>query len=427
MALKFGDNNEILVDDSFRAVLVGIGQGEALERSMDELAALVEAAGGEAAGYLSQDVRKVHPAFYIGAGKVEELAIVCDSLAADTVVFDEELTGAQIRNLEEKTKVRVIDRTILILDIFARRATSREGKLQVEQAQLEYRLPRLLGFGRALSRQGGGIGTRGPGEKQLETDRRHIQRRMDDIRRELSKAKVTADTKSSRRRESGVKVAALVGYTNAGKSALMNRFLDLEGKDEKDVYSENMLFATLDAEQRGIRIPDGGDVILSDTVGFVSKLPHTLVKAFEATLEEVVRADVLLHVVDASREDREFCMDVTRSVLKEIGAGDIPEILVWNKADLLEDPEDLPLSDPGIAVSAKTGQGMDRLLNAMKETLFAGNTEVTLLVPYERGDVVSYLYGRAGVRSLEHTEEGTVIRCDLSREDLRRLREYVVI
>ena len=428
--IDFTENNEVRREDRFTAVLVGADLGrEDTERSLSELAALAEAAGGEAVGFVIQKMDRPRPATFIGKGKVEEIAALCGSGAADTVIFDEELTGAQIRNLEEALGVRVIDRTILILDIFARRATSREGKLQVELAQLQYRMPRLLGFGRSLSRLGGGIGTRGPGEKKLETDRRHIRARIDDIKAELARAEKTAALKSKQRHKNEIPTVALVGYTNAGKSAIMNRLLSLEGRDEKEVFSENMLFATLDAEQRSITPEKGRGFILSDTVGFVSKLPHDLIKAFRATLEEAAQADLLVHVVDVSAPDMEHCMDVTEQVLKEIGAGGKEMVIAYNKADLLCDglgPDGQPFlpARAGVLLSAKTGEGADVLLDEILAKLYGDSRTVTLLIPYARGDVLSFVCEKGVVASMEHTAEGTVVSVQLAAKDYDRVASY---
>lgn len=328
--------------------------------------------------------------------------------------------------------MRVIDRTILILDIFAARATSGEGKLQVELAQLQYRLPRLMGFGKALSRQGGGIGTRGPGEKKLETDRRHIERRIDDIKAEIARLTGTRSTQRARREKSEIPVVALVGYTNAGKSALMNRLLSLSEKEDKSVTEKDMLFATLDTAQRSIRLDSNHEFILIDTVGFVSKLPHSLVKAFKATLEEVNYADLLIHVTDASYDERDFHIDVTESVLKEIGAGGKERVLVYNKVDLLDDePETVStLLRSGdcetVCVSAKRGDGIDELVEIIKKKIFAGRVRAKLLVPYDKGDIVSRLCEKATVFSTEYTEHGTVIDAEMSAADAGRYREYIL-
>ena len=430
--INFDENNEIITERECRAILVGLETGGSIEYSMNELERLAEAAGCEVMGKMVQSAERRNGATYIGTGKVQELAELAESMEADTVIFNEELSGMQIRNLEEVLGVRVIDRTILILDIFAARATSGEGKLQVELAQLQYRLPRLMGFGKALSRQGGGIGTRGPGEKKLETDRRHIERRIDDIKAEIARLTGTRSTQRARREKSEIPVVALVGYTNAGKSALMNRLLSLSEKEDKSVTEKDMLFATLDTAQRSIRLDSNHEFILIDTVGFVSKLPHSLVKAFKATLEEVNYADLLLHVTDASYDERDFHIDVTESVLKEIGAGGKERVLVYNKVDLLDDePETVStLLRSGdcetVCVSAKRGDGIDELVEIIEKKIFAGRVRAKLLVPYDKGDIVSRLCEKATVFSTEYTEYGTVIDAEMSAADAGRYREYIL-
>lgn len=430
--INFDENNEIITERECRAILVGLETGGSIEYSMNELERLAEAAGCEVMGKMVQSAERRNGATYIGTGKVQELAELAESMEADTVIFNEELSGMQIRNLEEALGVRVIDRTILILDIFAARATSGEGKLQVELAQLQYRLPRLMGFGKALSRQGGGIGTRGPGEKKLETDRRHIERRIDDIKAEIARLTGTRSTQRARREKSEIPVVALVGYTNAGKSALMNRLLSLSEKEDKSVTEKDMLFATLDTAQRSIRLDSNHEFILIDTVGFVSKLPHSLVKAFKATLEEVNYADLLLHVTDASYDERDFHIDVTESVLKEIGAGGKERVLVYNKVDLLDDePETAStLLRSGdcetVCVSAKRGDGIDELVEIIKKKIFAGRVRAKLLVPYDKGDIVSRLCEKATVFSTEYTEHGTVMDAEMSAADAGRYREYIL-
>lgn len=320
--LRFNENNEVIREEQYRAILVGLQRDEDISYSMEELKGLAEAAGAEVLGSMVQNLEKPNTATLIGKGKVEELAEMVKNMEADTVIFNDELTGMQLRNLEDAAGVRVIDRTILILDIFASRASSKEGKLQVELAQLQYRMPRLTGFGKSLSRLGGGIGTRGPGEKKLETDRRHIEKRMYDIKSELAQIKNTRGVQRARREKSEIPVVALVGYTNSGKSALMNRLLSMTEKEDKAVFEKNMLFATLDTQQRSVTLDTNHQFILVDTVGFVSKLPHSLVDSFKATLEEVAYADLLLHVVDSSYENHDFHIEVTNKVLEEIGAGD---------------------------------------------------------------------------------------------------------
>ena len=333
--LRFNDKNEIITEE-YRAVLVGIQLDKDISYSMEELAGLAEADGIEVAGMMVQAREKPDTATLIGKGKVAELAEMCEAMDVDTVIFNEELSGVQLRNLEEATGVRVIDRTILILDIFADRAASKEGKLQVELAQLQYRMPRLTGFGKSLSRLGGGIGTRGPGEKKLETDRRHITRRIDDIREELRRAEKSRQLQRAGREKSRLPVVALVGYTNSGKSAIMNRLLSMADNEEKTVASKDMLFATLDTQHRRITLEQGNEFILIDTVGFVSKLPHGLVEAFKSTLEEVKYADLLIHVVDSSYAERDFQIEVTDRVLGQIGAGSKEKLMAYNKIDLAD-------------------------------------------------------------------------------------------
>jgi len=373
--IKFDENNQIIASDEYSAIIVGLSRGEDISYSMEELQRLAEAANVEVLGTMIQNMERPNAATYIGKGKVEELAEMCKNMEADTVIFNDELSGMQIRNLEEATGVRVIDRTILILDIFASRATSREGKLQVELAQLQYRMPRLLGFGKSLSRLGAGIGTRGPGEKKLETDRRHIERRMDDIKAELENVKNIRGTQRARREKSEIPVVALVGYTNSGKSALMNRLLSIGEKEDKVVFEKDMLFATLDTSQRRIKLDGTNEFILVDTVGFVSKLPHQLVRAFKATLEEVNYADLLVHVVDASFENKDFHIEVTKKVLGEIGAAEKESILVCNKIDLCED-KFIPGAD--ICISAKYGENIDELLDLIKSKIFADRRKTNL-------------------------------------------------
>jgi len=425
--LRFNEENEVLTGDDYRAILVGIQLNEDISYSMEELAGLAEAAGVEVIGEMIQNKERPDRVTLIGKGKVEELSEMCANMEADTVIFNDELSGMQLRNLEDRLGVRVVDRTILILDIFAARATSREGKLQVELAQLQYRLPRLLGFGKSLSRLGGGIGTRGPGEKKLETDRRHIARRMDEIKRELAEVKANRGVQRAKRERSGIPVAALVGYTNSGKSAIMNRLLALSEKEEKSVFEKNMLFATLDTSQRLIRLDSNHEFILIDTVGFVSKLPHSLIEAFKATLEEVRYADLLIHVVDASYEACEFHIDVTEKVLSEIGAGDKETVFVYNKMDLVDGAAEAVLfGRPGIELSALTGQNVDELIGAIRSSLFSDQKMTRLLIPYHRGDISSYLCEKAKPEKMEYRDEGTYFEISLGEADRNRLQAFCV-
>ena len=424
---RFNENNEVLREDEYNAILVGLRLEEDITDSMEELEGLAEAAGASVLGQMIQAADRPNTATLIGKGKVEELAELVKAMEADMVVFNDELTGMQLRNLEDALGVRVIDRTILILDIFASRASSREGKLQVELAQLKYRLPRLTGFGKSLSRLGGGIGTRGPGEKKLETDRRHIERRMTDIKAELSQLKNTRSVQRSRREKNRIPVVALIGYTNSGKSALMNRLLSVAERDGKTVFEKDMLFATLDVQQRKVDLENGRQFILIDTVGFVRKLPHSLVEAFKATLEEVTYADLLLHVVDASYENYGFHIQVTDKVMEEIGAGNKEKILVFNKIDL---PHDHIIPEAGrenIEISAKEGTNLDALIEKIEEKIFGDMVDAKFLIPYDRGDLTSYLCEEAEVKATDYRENGTYLEVSLKEADYRRMKEYEVI
>ena len=424
--VRFNENNEVIRDEEYTAILAGIQLREDISYSMEELAGLAEADGVTVAGQMIQSLERPNTATLIGKGKVEELAELCRNMEADMVIFNDELSGVQLRNLEEALEVRVIDRTILILDIFADRAVSREGKLQVELAQLQYRMPRLTGFGRSLSRLGGGIGTRGPGEKKLETDRRHIAGRIDDIKAELARIGKTRQVQRSGREKSQIPVVALMGYTNSGKSAIMNRLLQLSEREEKTVSSQDMLFATLDTQHRKITLEQGSEFILIDTVGFVSRLPHSLVEAFKSTLEEVRYADLLIHVVDSSYENRDFYMEVTNKVIEQIGAGDKEQIVAYNKMDIAKS---VPLDVSGheaVYLSAKTGENVNVLVEKIREKIFGGRVEMTLLIPYQRGDITSYLCENAQIFSMEYEEEGTLLHGKLEREDALRYGSFAV-
>ena len=426
--VRFNENNEVIRDDEYRAILVGLQRSEDISYSMEELAGLAEAANVEVLGQMIQSLERPNTATLIGKGKVEELAEMAKNMEADTIIFNDELTGMQLRNIEDAVGVRVIDRTILILDIFADRATSREGKLQVELAQLAYRMPRLTGFGKSLSRLGGGIGTRGPGEKKLETDRRHIERRMYEIKSELAQLKSTRGVQRSRREKNEIPTVALVGYTNSGKSALMNQILSLSEKEDKTVFEKDMLFATLDTQQRSVKLDSNHSFILVDTVGFVSKLPHSLVEAFKATLEEVVCADLLVHVVDSAFENYDFQIDVTDKVLAEIGAAGKEKIMVYNKIDLVE-TSDAIVPRPGtdsVYISAKYGRNIDELLEKIKKSIFKDEVNAKLLVPYTKGDVSSYLCEKAKVDVMDYRENGTYFEVTLKESDYQRLKEYEI-
>jgi GTPase len=366
-------------DSAERAALVGLFNGSSRhfdpEHSLDELAGLAAAAGASVVLRVLQERPKPDPATFLGSGKVTSLAAACDELAADLVIFDNELTPAQLRNLEKALDRKVVDRTQLILDIFARRARTREGKLQVELAQLKYLLPRLVGSASALSRLGGGIGTRGPGETKLETDRRRIRHRIAVLAKDIESVRQHRAQLRERRHKAAVPTVALVGYTNAGKTTLFNL---LTGAD---AVASNALFVTLDPLVRKVRLPDRRELLVSDTVGFIDRLPHPLVAAFRATLEEVAAADLLLHVVDASTPDRERHINAVRSVLGEVGADKVPTVEIFNKVDLLDAAERTRLAalyPAGLTVSAKTGEGRDELVAAIEGRLALDTARVTL-------------------------------------------------
>ncbi|MBQ6087952.1 MAG: GTPase HflX [Firmicutes bacterium] len=427
--LKFNDQNEVIREEEYKAILVGIQLGEDISYSMEELKGLCEAASVESIGMVIQNMERPNSATLVGSGKVDEIREMVQNMDADLVVFNDELSGMQLRNLEDAFGVRVIDRVILILDIFAKRATSREGKLQVELAQLRYRIPRLTGFGKSLSRLGGGIGTRGPGEKKLETDRRHIERRIYDIKEELDSIKRNRGTQKKLREKNEIPVVALVGYTNSGKSALMNRILTGTFNEDKKVFEENMLFATLDTYQRRVDLDNNRSFILVDTIGFVSRLPHLLIDAFKSTLEIVTEADLLVHVIDASYENSDFQVEVTERVLKEIGAGSKEKIRAFNKVDLVEDKGILSIKGTGMDsffISAKYDIGIGELMAAVKNRIFRDMIRTKLLIPYSRGDVVSYIREKASVFSVGYDENGTLMDCELKERDYGKFREFEV-
>jgi len=392
-----------------KVVLVGVwteGTSQDAENSLKELAALAETAGSEVMAGLIQRRDKADPATFIGSGKVLELREAVVNTGADTVVCDGELSPAQLRNLEGKAKVKVIDRTALILDIFAQHAKSREGKAQVELAQMTYLLPRLRGWGDSLSRQAGGIGGRGPGETKIETDRRRINDKMAKLRREIKEMKVSRDTKRQERRRNSIPSVAIAGYTNAGKSSLMNRLTDA------GVLVENALFATLDPTVRKTTSADGRIYTLSDTVGFVRHLPHQLIEAFKSTLEEVSGSDLIVHVVDGSHPDPQEQIRAVRGVINEIGGGEIAEIIAINKADIAPPEKIMQLlrEEPNsFAFSARTGFGIETLVAAIESSLPRPRVEISAVIPFSRGDLVSAIHERGEIFSEDYLPEGTSI------------------
>jgi len=416
--------------DSERAILVGLetsskalveGKSEG-ERSLDELEELAYTAGAVVLEKIIQKRPVKDPAFFIGRGKVEELSLIRQAVDANLIIFDDELSGAQVRNIEEVTGVKVIDRTTLILDIFAKRARSREGKLQVELAQLKYRVSRLIGLGTQLSRLGGGIGTRGPGEKKLEVDRRHIKKRIGFLESQLRDVEKRRNSLRESRSRNAIPTIALVGYTNAGKSTLMNRLC------ESDVLAENKLFATLDPTTRSFSLAEGREVLLIDTVGFIRKLPHELVEAFKSTLEEAVFADMLIHVVDASSEEAEEQVKVVNSILESLGAASKPVIMALNKIDAVKDRSRLAILNPKgkiFEISAATGQGIDDMLEGIREILPEDEKEIRLFIPYSDGWVIPYIYQNGKVREQIHGESGTEVKALIKKRKIEPIKEYI--
>ena len=402
-----------------KAVIVGVDTGSYdLFASLDELAELADTAGADVIGRFTQNRDGVDNATYIGGGKLREIKEFIDKSGADLLIFDDELTGSQFRNIEEIVDIRVVDRTTLILDIFAQRAKSSEGKLQVELAQQKYRLPRLIGLGKSLSRLGGGIGTRGPGETKLESDRRHIRRRINALEQELETLGKRRARVRERREKLSVPTIAIVGYTNVGKSTLLNL---LTGAG---VYAQNQLFATLDPTAREIVLPDGQHAVIIDTVGLIQRLPHQLVEAFKSTLEEAASADVILNVCDAADPMAKQQIEVTKNLLGELGCGDTPVITVYNKADLLENvPEPLKESRT-VYISAKENSGIDRLMEAIADALSGSMKEVWLLVPYDQGSLLNRIRQQGKVYAESFEEAGVSMHALVERKMLKSLLPY---
>lgn len=402
---------------SEKAVLVSADIGEYdCEASMDELSELARTAGAEEVARVIQKRDAYESATVIGEGKLEEVKELCANLGAKLLIFDCELTASQIRNIEEETDVRVIDRTMLILDIFAGRAVSREGKLQVELAQLRYRLPRLMGIGASLSRLGGGIGTRGPGETQLETDRRHIRRRIDKLSEELKELEERRGYSRTRRKKDNVQVGAIVGYTNAGKSTLLNLLTDA------GVLAENKLFATLDPTSRAIELPDGRSLLLVDTVGLIRRLPHHLVEAFKSTLEEAACADIILHVCDVSDPEAAEKADVTLKTLTELGAGEIPVVTVLNKCDKLT--ESIPVDESTVKISALKGEGIECLLETVARNLPETARRMKMLIPYDKAGFTAKIREKGKVFGEEYLESGVLVDALVDRTLTAQAMEY---
>lgn len=407
-----------------RAVLVGLNadcftkEQTATEETLEELEALLETAGGFCTGKVLQNRHTPDSHSFIGEGKALEVKMLVEATASTMVIFDNELSPGNIRALEEIIGVTVLDRSALILDIFAQRAKTKEGRLQVELAQYKYLLPRLSGMGASLSRQGGGIGTRGPGETKLESDRRHIRERINRLEQELEQVRKVRGVQRERRMKNSVPVVAIVGYTNAGKSTLLNQ---LTGAG---IPANNRLFDTLDTTSRLLTVSDNLDVILSDTVGFIAKLPHHLVNAFRATLEELEYADLLLHVIDASDPHREEHIQVVEKLIAKLAKPETPVLRCYNKADLVY-PEDIPFGENVVAISAKQGKNMDGLLHVMEKALGHARHHVLVRLPYAMGGMVETLHDGAQVNSVEYTADGIEVDAVLDDILYGRLREYV--
>jgi len=405
-----------------KAILAGLDaavfskEETATESTLEELKALLETAGGTAVGTLLQSRPAPDPHSFLGEGKVEELRQAVEATGANMVIFDNDLSPSQIRTLEDITGATVIDRSALILDIFAQRAKTREGRLQVELAQYQYLLPRLSGMGRSLSRQGGGIGTRGPGETRLESDRRHIRTRISRLQQELKEVRRVRGVQRQLREKNSVPVVALIGYTNAGKSTLLNA---LTGAG---IPANNRLFDTLDTTTRRMTVSDTLDVLLSDTVGFIAKLPHNLVEAFQATLEELQYADLLLHVIDASDPERTVHMEVVEKLASQLAPQGVPIIEVYNKADLVE-PQLIPVGENKVAISAATGTGLPRLV---EQNLDTGVRRVTMKLPYSAAGEVDRIHREGKVFTTEYENDGILVEAALSREMQGRYRDYIL-
>lgn len=412
-----------------KAIIAGINinNNKDFDNSMIELKNLAAACDIDVVGEITQKSDRIYNSHYFGKGKVEELKVFMHEIQSDMVIFDDELSPSQIRNLEAMLDCRVIDRTVLILDIFAIRAKTKEAQLQVEMAKLQYMLPRLSGLGDSVGHQGGGEGfiNRGSGETKLELDRRRILERISILQKELDGLVVKRQNLRNKRKKVEIPVVALVGYTNAGKSTIMNAMLDISHKaTEKQVFEKDMLFATLDTSVRNIKLPNNKSFLLTDTVGFISKLPHQLVKAFRSTLEEALEADMLIHVVDYSNPDYKKQIDITNETLKEIGVKDIPIIYAYNKIDLAEEntkPED----DNSVYISAKKGIGLENLISVIENKVLTHYIQCIMHIPYGREDILSYLYDNASIKSTSYEENGIIVSLECMEADYKRYQQYI--
>lgn len=411
----------------YNAILVGasINNDQLLDYYMDELENLAKASQVEVLYKITQQIKGISPKYYIGSGKVEEIKTFVENLEADTVIFNNELSGRQIRNLEEALECRVVDRTLLILDIFAKRAKSKEAMIQVEIAQLNYLRTRLVGMTTSLNRQQGGIGSKGPGEKKLELDKRRIDHERYRLQAELKDVVKARQVQRKNRNRSSIKKVAIVGYTNAGKSTLLNALIEYTDiNTEKQVLAKNMLFATLETSTRQVQLNNQKSFILTDTVGFVSNLPHTLVESFKSTLEEITEADYLIHVVDSSNVYHDDQVEVTNNTLKEIGVKDIPTLYVYNKSDLILGELKTKYS-PNVVVSLVQQDGIDNIIQFIDRELFSDYETLTLLIPFAEGELVAYLNENSNVIQTDYTNEGTLLKVELSIIQKGRYKDYI--
>lgn len=419
------------MEEKQKVLLVGVNLNDEFYffKSMSELEELVKACQMLPIGSVVQNLKEINSAFYVGSGKLEEIKDKINELHPDLVIFNNELSPSQLKNLELKLDIQILDRTSIILNIFALRAKTNEAKMQVEISKLRYMLPRLSGLHLSLGRQGGGSGfsNKGSGEKQIELDRRIIEDRISKLNKELSEIETRRNIQRRKRSDSQIPLVSLVGYTNAGKSTLLNALVDLSLSDEsKKVYEEDMLFATLETSIRKIKIKDGKEFLLSDTVGFIRELPHMLIKAFRSTLDEVKNSDLLLHVVDFSDEDYEENIRVTNSTLKEIGADNIPVIYVFNKCDEVNDIK-LPYVDGNkVYISAKNNIGINELINVISNNIFKEYVTCKMEIPFKRGDIVSYLKEKYDFISTQYTNDGTLIEICLNKKDYGKYKNYII-
>ena len=411
-----------------RGIIVGININNKnnFEESIIELKNLCIACDIEIVGEMEQNLKKINPTFYMGSGKIEELRDLIEEMNAEIIVFNNELSASQIKNIEEEVKCSIIDRTALILDIFANRAKTREAKLQVEVARLQYELPRLIGANENLGRQSGGVGTknRGAGETKLELDRRRIEDRIASLNKELEILKYQRNTQKNKRKKSNIPNVALVGYTNAGKSSVMNVLVEnFINKEDKKVFEKNMLFATLETYVRNIKLHNNKSFLLYDTVGFVGDLPHNLVKAFRSTLEEVCDADLLVHIIDISNPNYKNQIDVTNETLSQIGADNIPMIYVYNKIDLIDLDK---LDNNKILISAKRDIGIDRLIESICEKVFENYIRFKLKIPYSEGKMISNIMENATILDSEYIEDGVIFNIEFSEKEYVKYKQYII-